>query len=195
MNAASAIDIAYGALARQVLLRTGEILVRTAPDRERPDAPRPFVVSSEAGAARSLDAYFTVALRGAQCRVTVLDGTVDVTPRRIPGQRLRVAAGQSLAFTAAGTDTLRPAPAGAHAWSRGVLMADGMRLADFLDALAHYRPGLLQCDPAVADLRLSGGFQLQDTDKVLALLPTTLPVRIVSRTRYWIIVAPRLPAA
>ncbi len=195
MNAGSAVDIAYDALSRRVLLRAGEILVRTAPDRGRPEAARPFAVSSEAGAVRSLDARYTVRQRGAQCRVAVLEGAVEVTPRDVPGQRLRVVAGQCLAFTAQGADALQPAAAGEGEWARGVLVADNMRLADFLEALSHYRPGLLQCDPAVADLRLSGGFQLQDTDKVLALLPATLPVRVVSRSRYWILVEPRSSAA
>lgn len=200
MNAASAVDIAYDALSRRVLLRAGEILVRTAPDggrpeAARPDAARPFVVSSEAGAMRSLDARFTVRQRGAQCRVAVLEGAVEVTPRDMPGQRLQVAAGRCLTFTAQGAGALQPAAAGEGEWARGVLVADNMRLADFLEALSHYRPGLLQCDPAVADLRLSGGFQLQDTDKVLTLLPATLPVRVVSRSRYWILVEPRASAA
>lgn len=195
MNAGSAVDIAYDALSRRVLLRSGEILVRTAPDSGPAQAARPFLVSSEAGVVHGMDARFTVRQRGAQCRVAVLEGVVEVTPRDVPGQRLPVAAGQCLVFTAQGAGNVQQAAQGEGEWARGVLVADNMRLADFLEALSHYRPGLVQCDPAVADLRLSGGFQLQDTDKVLALLPATLPVRIVSRSRYWILVEPRSSAA
>ncbi len=65
-----------------------------------------------------------------------------------------------------------------------------MRLADFLKELARYRAGLLRCDPAVADLRISGGFQVDDADAVLLAVSRSLPVRVVSRSRYWVSVAP-----
>lgn len=190
MNAASAVDVAYDARARMVQLHTGEILVRIAPESQASDA-RPFLVKTAAGRVRGLDAHFMVRQRSAQCHVIVLRGAVEVTPRDGTGQRLRVVAGKCLIFTASHAVGMQPAVTEADAWSRGVLMADDMRLADFLEALSYYRPGWLQCDPAVAGLRLSGGFQLHDTDKVLALLPSILPVRIVRRTRYWVVVEPR----
>ena len=58
-----------------------------------------------------------------------------------------------------------------------------------------YRPGLLRCDPAVAPLRVSGAFQLHDTDAVLAALPATLPVSVRYRTSYWVTIGPRIAAA
>jgi ferric-dicitrate binding protein FerR (iron transport regulator) len=35
-------------------------------------------------------------------------------------------------------------------------------------------------------LRLSGVFRLEDTDKLLAILPQTLPVQLRYRTRWWV---------
>lgn len=186
MNTDSAMDIAFDDRTRRVLLHSGELLVRTAPDVAHPDAGRPFLVSSDAGSIGTLDARFTVRLIGERCRVAVLEGAVDVTPRQQPGQRLTVAAGQCLHFDAQGASAIEPAPAGADDWSRGVLIAQDMRLSAFLDELSRYRPGILRCDPSVAGLRLSGGFQLADTDRVLALLPVILPVQVVTRTRYWV---------
>lgn len=186
MNTGSAMDIDFDDNARRVLLRTGELLVRTAPDLARPQASRPFLVSSDAGCIRTQDARFTVRLLGERCRVAVLDGAVEVTPRHQPGQRLAVGAGQCLSFDAQGADVVQLAPAGVAEWSRGVLLAEDMRLADFLDEVSRYRPGILRCDPAVAGLRLSGGFPLRDTDRILALLPAILPVEVVTRTRYWV---------
>lgn len=184
MNTDSAMDIAYDALERRLLLRSGEVLVHTAQD----PAARPFVVATDAGGIRTVDARFTVRLIGAHCRVAVLAGAVDVTPTHTPGQRHRVVAGQSLRFHEAGANAVQALAAGAADWARGVLVADNMRLADFLDELSRYRPGIVRCDPAVANLRLSGGFQLHDTDRILALLPATLPVRVLTRTRYWVTV-------
>ncbi|AKA25264.1 DUF4880 domain-containing protein [Pseudomonas chlororaphis] len=78
----------------------------------------------------------------------------------------------------------------AQAWLRGILPAERMRLDHLLAELSRYRPGLLRCSEAVAGLRVTGSFQLDDTDAALALLATTLPVRIERRTRYWVTVVP-----
>lgn len=63
-----------------------------------------------------------------------------------------------------------------------------MRLEDFLNEVGRYRPGYLRCAASIADLRLSGVFRLEDTDKLLAVLPRTLPVQLRYRTRWWITV-------
>lgn len=88
---------------------------------------------------------------------------------------------------------VRPEPADPHAadWTRGVLHVNAWRLDAFAAELGRYRPGLLRCDPEVAGLRLSGAFQLHDTDAVLAALPSTLPVRVRYRSAYWVTIAPR----
>lgn len=191
MNTASAMDVAFDATVRRLILRSGEILVRTAADPAHPAMARPFLVSTDSGAIRTHDARFTVRQTDKDCRVSVLDGALEIAPRHAPAQRLRVAAGQCVRFDETGADPVAALPAGAGEWARGVLVADNMRLADFLDELSRYRPGIVRCDPAVADLRLSGGFQLQDTDRILSLLPATLPVRVVTRTRYWVTVEAR----
>ncbi|WP_370444251.1 hypothetical protein [Candidatus Burkholderia verschuerenii] len=53
-----------------------------------------------------------------------------------------------------------------------------MRLADFLSEIGRYRRGVVRCDASIADLRLSGTYPLDDTDRVLAALAHALPVRI-----------------
>lgn len=191
MNTNSAVDIAFDPQLRHVVLRSGEIMVRTAPDAQQPIAPRPFMVSSEAGTIRTLNAQFTARQEGSHCRVAVLEGAVEVIPAHATHRPVQVAAGQCLRFSVQDSERIQPLAAGESAWVRGVLVAENMRLTDFLDELARYRPGILRCSSAVANLRISGGFQLQDTDRILSLLPATLPVRIVSLTRYWVSVEPR----
>ncbi len=78
----------------------------------------------------------------------------------------------------------------AQAWLRGILPAERMRLDTLLAELSRYRPGLLRCSEEVAALRVTGSFQLDDTDAALALVANTLPVRIERRTRYWVTVVP-----
>ena len=45
--------------------------------------------------------------------------------------------------------------------------------------LARYRPSALRCAPEVADLPISGAFPLRDTERTLAAVVATLPVRRV----------------
>ena len=104
---------------------------------------------------------------------------------------LTLAAGQQARFDANGlSGDIEALAPGAGSWADGVLYAEQMPLADFLAELARYRPGLLRCDPAVAGLRVSGAFQLRDTDKILHALAATLPLRIARHTRYWVTVGP-----
>jgi len=72
-----------------------------------------------------------------------------------------------------------------------VLIAQDQPLGEFLQELSRYRPGLLRWDPAVANLRVTGSFQLADTERVLVLLAATLPVELHWRTRFWVTLEPR----
>lgn len=61
---------------------------------------------------------------------------------------------------------------------------------DFIREVGRHRAGVLRCDPAVADLRLTGAFPLDDTDRVLEGLEQTLPVTVRGFTPYWVTVGP-----
>ena len=84
-------------------------------------------------------------------------------------------------------DALQQAPA----WLRGQLVAERLRLADFLDQVGRYRRGVIRCDPRVADLIVSGVYALDDTDRILASLARALPLRVSRYTAYWVVVEPR----
>ncbi|MFK3815647.1 hypothetical protein ACI2KG_03385 [Pseudomonas sp. NPDC089407] len=73
-------------------------------------------------------------------------------------------------------------------------MANEQRLDTLLAELGRYRSGWLRCDPAVAGLRVSGTFPVDDSDKALRAITSVLPVSIVRRTRYWVTVS-ALPGA
>lgn len=188
LNTASAADVRYDAARRRVVLRSGEILVQTASDTVQPS--RPFVVQTEHGLIRALGTRFIVRREsGDQTVVNVLEHAVEVQPAR-GGAVLRVEAGQRLRFTEHAAGQIETATAGGDAWQRGNLIADRQRLADFLAELSRHRPGVLRCAPEVADLRISGVFQLDDTDRVLAILEETQPIRVRRHTRYWVNVHP-----
>lgn len=185
LNTATALDVAFDANERLLRLRAGEVLVTTAADA----TARSFRVETPGGWLRALGTRFAVRLQGEdRVHLAVAEGAVEITPLR--GAQRVVQAGEQCRFTATGV--LAPSPLGeqALAWAQGVLYADGMRLDDFAAELSRYRPGLVRCDPAVAALRISGAFQLQDTEYILAMLRETLPVQVVTRTRYWVTLVP-----
>lgn len=102
-----------------------------------------------------------------------------------------IGAGQQVVFNANAIDAPEALDAGALAWQRGMLLADAMRLADFAAELARYRPGVIRCEPQVADIRVSGAFPVHDTDAALVMLVSTYP--LLARTRlggYWVTLSP-----
>jgi transmembrane sensor len=77
------------------------------------------------------------------------------------------------------------------AWTQGMLVADGMRLGDFARELARYRHGVVRCDPAVAQVRISGAFPLDDNRRALNMLALTYPVKVSTHLGgYWVTISP-----
>lgn len=191
LNTATAIDLRDTEHERRVALRGGEILVSSG--NENGALPRPLIVETAAGALRARGARFAARhLDDAAGQVQVFEGAVEVRPRLSAGAgTVTVAAGEQARFTATAVDPPSAGSAMAAAWVKGLLVAERQRLADFLAELARYRPGLLRCDPAVADLAISGVYPLADTDAVLQSLAQALPVRVRMSTRYLVTVTAR----
>ncbi|MDO8066668.1 FecR domain-containing protein [Janthinobacterium sp. SUN206] len=188
LNTDSAVDVAYGPDERRLTLRRGEVLVQTRPDHA---GSRPFIVATCHGRIRALGTRFTVRVDDDGSRVTVLEHAVEITPRAPSATVRTVAAGQQSRFDASHASLPVPAPLQADAWARGMLAAQDMRLDAFTFELSRYRPGLLRVEPQVAGLRLSGAFQLHDTDAVLDSLARMLPVDVLYRSPYWVTIAAR----
>jgi len=193
LNTATAVDGAFDHAERRLLLRTGEILVETAADPQRPS--RPFVVETAHGRIRALGTRFSVrepaAPGGGRTWVGVLEGAVRVHPGQSEGGALVLPAGRQAAFdrrAAGAPEALAPS---VTAWTRGQIVAERWRLGELTAELARYRHGVLRCDPAVADLRISGVFQVDATDRALGIIAETLPVEVSSLTRYWVTIGPR----
>lgn len=189
LGSASAVDVRFGPAERRVVLRTGEVFVATAHEADGPF--RPFRVQTAHGEVRALGTRFTVREQDAESQVAVFEGAVEVHPWARGAGTLRLDAGQGARFS--DTTVSPPAAVGetSAAWTRGVLVAERMPVAEVLAELRRYRPGVLRCDPDVADQRVTGVFSLRDTDRALASLALALPVDVVYRTRYWVTVQAR----
>jgi transmembrane sensor len=180
MNTATALNIRYSASLREVQLLSGEILIETARDPQG----RPFVVHTREGSIRALGTRFIVVREADHTQVCVLEHAVEVRTAAL-NPAVRVEAGQQLLFRQDQVGSVQPASAQADGWTRGMLVVNDWRLTDLISELQRYRPGYLGCDPAVANLRISGAFQLANIDIILDNLASTLPVRIWQFSRYW----------
>jgi len=186
LNTASAVDVRYDDSQRRLVLLRGEILIDTAADPVSPK--RPFLVATPMGEIRALGTRFSVRLEEQAVRTAVFDGAVAIRPAGRGDEAGRLSAGQQAQFDRSGMSTPAAADPLATAWTRGLLVAERLRLADFLAELGRHRRGVLRCDPAVADLIVSGVYPLDDTDRILASLADTLALKLRYITRYWVTV-------
>jgi len=193
LNTASAVDVEFSAAQRRLVLQAGEILVETAADRA--ERSRPLLVETTHGRIRALGTRFAVregeVAGTSRTWVGVVEHAVALRPARAgEGERV-LAAGRQATFTRHAVEPPTPLAPGDTAWTRGQIIAERWPLGELAGELARYRPGVLRCDPAVADLRISGVFQVDDTDRVLSIIEETLPVRVASVSRYWVSIGPR----
>ncbi|KVE34581.1 FecR domain-containing protein [Burkholderia sp. BDU5] len=188
LNTDSAIDVRFDDTTRGVRLLRGEIMVTSGRDAARA-AARPLVIATAHGDVRPVGTRFSVRERGEATRVDVFEGAVRIAPLRSAGEPRVIAAGQGADFT---RDALVGPPrtigGDAGAWADGMLVASNLRLADLLAEIDRYRPGRVRCDAAVANLRVSGTYPLDDPDRILDTLRETLPVDVEYATRYWVTV-------
>ncbi len=189
LGTTTAIDLRFNDAERRVRLLTGEILVTTA--RDLAAVARPFLVETRQGSVQAIGTRFTVRQLDASSQVAVLEGAVDIRPIGRPDSPVRMNAGQQTHFRLDGVDTPTVMDQHADAWARGQLVADRMRLDDFLAELARYRRGIVRCDPVVAGRIVSGVYPLADTDQVLNSLAQALPIRVSYTTGWWVSVGPR----
>ncbi|MEQ4618776.1 MAG: FecR domain-containing protein [Corticimicrobacter sp.] len=184
LNTDSAVRTDFGPLRRIVLTR-GEVAIRTGADIGQP-VRRPFWVQTPFGRLQALGTRFTVRLMEHGVRIGVQEGAVALYPADAAEAVHIVKPGETYLL---GTDvvaTENMQGMRVDGWTQGVIAGEDMPLSLVLGELARYRAGLLRWDEAVAGLRVSGLFHLQDTDRALQFLAQTQPVRIRYLTRYWV---------
>lgn len=188
LNTRTLLDVRFSAQERQLILRQGEVDLLTGSD----PAGRPLLVYTGEARLQPLGTRFTVR-RDNDTQGTLL----AVSNGRVAAQ---LASGGDTQVVPAGFQTridhariqpLQPASQAENAWVDGFIVAERMRLGDFVEELARYRLGVLRCDPAVADLRLTGSYPLADPARILSMLEQSLPVRVEQRTPWWVTITAR----
>ncbi|ARU88950.1 FecR domain-containing protein [Pseudomonas sp. M30-35] len=189
LNSDTAIDVQFDDFERLIVLRHGEILTQTAPDTHSPT--RPFRINTAQGQMEALGTRFNVRGESSQTRLAVLEGAVKVTTAASNGDdSIIVNAGQSLDFSAHTVGKLKVADSTLTTWTQGMLVADAMRLDAFIDELSRYHRGFIRIEPALAGLRISGAFPVDDTPRVLSMLASTYSLKVTTHMNgYWVLLA------
>lgn len=186
LDTASGVDLEFNASERCVHLQRGRILVTTASDA----LGRPFSVQTPQGRVLALGTRFMVGLDGAgRSHVQVEEHAVRLLPSAGAPQQL--VAGEQAWFSAHAAQAPAPADPFAASWHEGGLVAVDIALGDLVATLSRYRRGYLGCAPEVAQLKVSGAFPVDDTDRALAALVSRFALQLRSHTRYWVRIEPR----
>ncbi len=192
LNTDTSIDVHYTDTQRTIVLHRGEIFIQTGSDADHAGGRRRFFVHTAQTRLEAIGTGFLVQQEAQHTRLQVAQGNVAIRAGDGDGNSDLIAvAGEAYRIDAQGrARALEETAFDATAWLDGALVARQMRLGDLVAQLARHRRGWLRCDPAIADLRVSGVFQLDDTDRALASLVQTLPIAMVSHTRYWVTLQP-----
>lgn len=180
LNTATALDVQFDERQRQIRLYQGEVFVATGPD-----AVRPLSVVTDQGRVRALGTEFSVRCLADADQVCVAKDRVVVEPASGAEPAL-LGDGQRCLFTASRAGQVEALAPDALAWRRGELIVDRWPLRAFLAELARYRPGLLRCDDAVANLEVSGVFLTDKSDQALEVLEAAFDLQVTRVTPYWV---------
>jgi transmembrane sensor len=187
LNTDTAVDVHYQAQ-RQIILHQGEVWLETGHQDKRV-----LVVTTPHGQLVPLGTRFNVNVQARQTILAVTEGSVRI--QLANGQSSVVPAGQQRAFSHEVLGRASAVSDRVGYWQQGMLLAQEMPLEALLAELARYRHGVIRCHPDLKQMKVSGAFPLRDTDAALDLLQKTLPVNIVARSRWWIMVEPAARAA
>lgn len=188
LNTSTSLDVVDAPTARLIRLYEGEIHIRTARSGSVQGGGESLQVHTGQGMVIPLGTVFTVRTQEAATEVTVIEDEVELIPVSGGGQAHRLVAGEQGRMGVAGV-TVSTAPVQADSWTRGLLVAVDWRLSRLATELGRYRTVVLRCDPAVAGLRVSGTFPVDDTGRALQAIANALPVRIDRLTDYWVTIS------
>ncbi|WP_136478193.1 FecR domain-containing protein [Pseudomonas sp. DG56-2] len=187
LNTDSAIDLHFNPHQRLLTLVRGEIIVDVSNDTAHGNA-RPFRIQTRDGYLETRDSHLLVRENSNGMLLAIKRGEVKMYPGAASASNVPriVYPGETLLFDAQGQVRQALTHSDPWGWSDGVLSVQQMPLGEFVTELGRYRPGLLRCADEVAALKVSGTYQLANTDQILNLIAQSLPIRVDYRTRFWV---------
>ncbi len=187
LNTATQIEIAFHLRSRRLTLADGEATFEVAHAPWHgllPALERPFTVTAGKTVVEDIGTVFNVRRQpGDQVEVSVQTGRVRVynieastgSVELTSGQRLHSRDGILGAAAPADVDSLT-------AWHDGRIVFDDTPLSEVVAELRRHGPLPVTLDSAAAQLRISGQFDLDNRERLIALLPHFAPVRLTYRS-------------
>lgn len=175
LNARTSLAVRLRSDGRYIRLEEGEAFFSVTKN-----PARPFFVETSAGTIRVTGTRFNVRNEAGKVDVTVLEGSVAVTPQadeprflspqdqmtleggKVSNRKLSVAATQDVI-----------------AWREGRIVFDSEPLARAVAQFAHYHGREIAVAPNVGALELGGVFRLDDLDQFLTDVAVSLPVQVL----------------
>nr|WP_315399936.1 FecR domain-containing protein [uncultured Duganella sp.] len=186
LNTASALDV--DRRTGEVWLRDGELLLtRAVPASLR--GATPFSVHTGNGRV-TVNGRSNVRVTNGMTRVAAIRGEATIEPGDFAAAPRVVGEGEAVAFSRDGIVSAMPVSPNDDVWTMGLIEASSTRLGDFIDQLKRYHRTIFRCHPDVADLPVSGLFQISDLRRILALLNQNYPIRIETVGSLWVRLLP-----
>jgi transmembrane sensor len=190
LNARTQLRIHYSAHERHVNLLKGQALFTVARDKERP-----FIVASNGTQVRAVGTRFDVYKKSSGTVVTVLEGTVAVTPAPelfvSTAAAALVTAGEQLTVgpISPGTKVHPVSLAATTAWTQRQLVFDNTALQEVVNEFNRYNQRQLVIrDPLLNDFAIDGVFSSTDPASLIRFLRSR-PGVVVTETESEIIIA------
>jgi transmembrane sensor len=183
LNSASAISIDMDNDLRHVRLKQGTAFF----DVQR-DTLHPFEVDAHYSNTRVLGTRFVIKEDNLSDSVTVVSGVVEVSRYQQGATILK--ANDSITVDAEHSGDIQQVTAtAATAWLKGGVMFDNVPLSEVIAEIARYRRGsVIIKNEALKTQRVSGRFDITDTNKALNSLQQTLPIRVYQVTPWLVVI-------
>jgi transmembrane sensor len=183
LDADSALGIAISGHERRIRLLRGAAFFQVT------HIGTPFVVEAANGEARVLGTEFDVSLKEDRAvTVTLARGSVEVGIIG-NGRDVILKPGESVDYGSAGLSPVKQTVVEDEmAWHDGRFIFNNARLSDVLAQIERYRDGrIVILRSKLSDLRVSGNIGLDDTDKALAAVQSSVGFRLTSLGRLTVI--------
>lgn len=184
LDTASAIKVRFDAGQRQVSLLSGQALFAV-----KPETNRPFRVDSRYCRTEVTGTRFIVAATEGTDRVAVQAGSVQVAP--FGGAPLPLKAGDQVVVSGSSSARIehKTEPEAAD-WLNGRLMVTDQTLAEVVRRIGRYRRGVIVIgNERLKALRVSGQFDIRNTDHALRALEQTLPLKVRRITPWFVVLS------
>lgn len=183
LDSASAIDLDYSAKQRNVVLRKGQIWIKTAKDQQQ----RPFFVQTQHGQMQALGTEFSVELDPKHSWVFVEQGAVKLQPQRHPTQAVIVAAGQQSHLSREQAAEVTSADLTRNSWTQGWMIVNDLPLSEFVQRIGKYQKGYIALDDDIAQIKISGTYPINDLPTLYSMLAVTYKLDINRYAQgYWV---------